>query len=237
MKYINDFNMKIAKINLNRKEWNYLDINNSLIKKYIGGSGLGTRLLIDEEIVNPLESANPLIFLNGPFANTVIPTSGRHQIISRSPLTGIFGEADVGGSWGNALKKTGFDGLMIIGKSESPCFISVRENEIDLKDAFDLWGLDTYETSKKIYSELEDVSAIACIGPAGEKGCLLSGIFFDGNQARAAARCGLGTVMGSKKLKAVVVMKGSSECSLRDPDYIKEQSKRLRKIMAADGAG
>jgi len=232
-----DYSVKIAKVNLNNSSWEDIFLSGEEIKDYIGASGLGIKLLCNEKIVEPLEPENPLIFTTGPFTNTPVPTSGRHQIITRSPLTGIFGEADVGGSWGESLKKTGYDGLIIKGKSDKPLMVKIEENNISFISADKYWGKDTYDVAEEIKNDMGSEANISCIGPSAEKGCLISGIFHDGKHARVAARSGVGAVMGSKNLKAIVVMKGNLNPVYRDEESFKEKTSMLNKKLAKNGAG
>ena len=134
----------------------------------------------------------------GPFAGTPVPTSGRYQIIAKSPLTGIYGEGDSGGTWGPGLKRCGYDGIVIEGTSEKPVYILVREDGAKIIDASFLWGRDTYETDEMLKGIHGDNITVACIGPAGERLIKLASIMNDGSHARAVGRTGLGAVMGSK---------------------------------------
>jgi aldehyde:ferredoxin oxidoreductase len=183
------------------------------LRSYIGGSGIGSRLLARHvpPTADPLEPDNALVFAVGPFCGTPVPTSGRHQVLAKSPLTGIFGECDVGGAWGSAFRATGFDALVITGSSDRPVSLIVREGGASLEDAGDLWGRDTFETYDHYRSRLPG-SETACIGPAGERLVRIAAVLHDGRHARAAGRCGIGAVMGSKRLKAVVAVPGR-----RDP--------------------
>lgn len=230
------YNFKLARVDVGQKEWREVEIPSAILKEYIGGSGLGARLLCDEEVVSPTHPKNPLLFLTGPFTSTAIPTSGRHHIVSRSPQTGLFGEADVGGSFGDALKRTGFHGLMIVGAAEKPCYIKVEEGAISIVEASHLWGQDTYEVTDSLKEELGRHAKVSCIGPGAEKGCLFSGIFHDGSHARTAARAGLGAVMASKGVKAIAVLKGKAQPDLVDGDFVKEKARELRKRIGTNGA-
>jgi aldehyde:ferredoxin oxidoreductase len=201
---------KILRINLSSgRVWDQTP-DEDLYRKYIGGSGIGVRFLYDltDGDTDPLGPENPLIFMTGPFAGTPVPTSGRHQIIAKSPLTGIYGEGDVGGTWGVGLKRCGYDGIVIEGASETPVYILVREGEAKVLDADALWGQDTYETDRMLKAIHGEKVSVSCIGPAGEKLIKLAAVMHDGSDARAVGRTGLGAVMGSKKLKAVVVSGG-----------------------------
>ncbi|MGI6703729.1 MAG: aldehyde ferredoxin oxidoreductase family protein [Clostridia bacterium] len=200
--------------------------NEALYRQYIGGSGVGARFLYDLTggDTDPLGPENPLIFMTGPFAGTPVPTSGRYQIIAKSPLTGIYGEGDSGGTWGPGLKRCGYDGIVIEGTSEKPVYILVREDGAKIIDASFLWGRDTYETDEMLKGIHGDNITVACIGPAGERLIKLASIMNDGSHARAVGRTGLGAVMGSKRLKAVVVS-GSLQVPVADQEGLKRSIK------------
>ena len=193
-------------------------LNKNIVRKYIGGTGLATRILYDQTSVetDPLGPDNPLIFMTGPFTGTKVPLSGRHHVVSRSPLTGIFGESDVGGRWGTELKKSGFDGVVVRGSAKKPTYIWINGANVELSSADHLWGLDTYDVDPILKRETDNNAAVTSIGQAGERLALISSIMSEGKDGRAAGRCGLGAVMGSKKLKAIVV-KGDMDISVADP--------------------
>ena len=210
---------KILRINLNNgRVWEQAP-DEALYREYIGGSGIGSRFLYDltDGDTDPLGPENPLIFMTGPFAGTTVPTSGRHQIIAKSPLTGIYGEGDAGGTWGPGLKRCGYDGIVIEGASEKPVYILVREGGAKVLDAAQLWGQDTYRTDEMLKEIHGDNITVSCIGPAGEKLVRIAAVMHDGSHARAVGRTGLGAVMGSKKLKAVAVS-GSLRVQVADQE-------------------
>src|SRR3989337_1920641 len=122
---------KILRLDLNHSKVQIEDLKEVWASQFIGGSGLGAKYLYEmtDEKTDPLAPENPLIFMTGPFTGTSVPLSGRHAVVSRSPLTGIFGESDVGGTWGANLKKAGFDGIIITGKSEKPIYLWVCDGK------------------------------------------------------------------------------------------------------------
>jgi len=219
---------KVLRVDLSRKKVEELTFNEEACRKFIGGSGLGAKILYDETKADtdPFSPENPLIFMAGPTANTQVPTSGRHAVVSRSPLTGVFGESDVGGTWGAKLKQAGLDGMVITGKAESPTYLWVQDGKVEFRDASRVWGKDTYEVDPILREETHKNATVAAIGPAGERLVLLSGIVHDGRDARIAGRCGLGAVMGSKKLKAIVVQ-GSAKTPVAHPDDLASSVKEL----------
>lgn len=214
---------RILEIDLSEKKVNIDQLNEKWVKKFIGGSGLGAKLLYEltDETTDALSEENPLIFMTGPFTGTMIPNSGRHSAIAKSPLTGIWGESNVGGSWGTEFKSAGFDGLILHGKSEKPVYIWIENDQVRIEDAQELWNMDTLETATALNESTDREAVVTCIGPAGENKVLLSCIMTDGVDSRALGRCGLGAVMGAKKVKAIVV-KGNNKVPVDKPDLLKE---------------
>ncbi len=168
-------------------------------ERFVGGSGLAARMLAQEVAAgpDPLGPENPLAFTTGPLAGTPAPTSNRFTAAARSPLTRLWGEGDCGGRWASALKGSGFDAVLVTGQAARPVYLHIENGEAELRDASELWGVDTYE--------LDLGAPTVCIGPAGERGVLYASIMHDGRAGRAVGRTGLGAVMGSKRLKAIVV--------------------------------
>ncbi|HPK06309.1 MAG TPA: aldehyde ferredoxin oxidoreductase N-terminal domain-containing protein, partial [Aminivibrio sp.] len=223
--------MKVALVHLASGTSEDLLLPGEVVRKYIGGSGLGTYLLFryGSPAADPLSPDNPLIFMNGPFQGTGIPTSGRHQVISKSPLTGAFGESDCGGTFGFHLKRAGYDGLVFLGRSSSPVYAAVIDGRVEIRDGTSLWGKDTFETEEALFSTEGKPAGVACIGPAGERMVLLANIMHDGRNARAAGRGGLGAVMGSKNLKAVVA-RGKEKTVMADEKKVREKSAEKAKF-------
>lgn len=213
----------------------YLDVNLSTGKtadyeipsdwyeKHLGGRGIGTRIMLKELKGNedPLGEDNILIFATGPFQGTNVAGAGRHIVVSRSPKTGTMNESYSGGFWGHDLGRSGYDGIIVRGRAEEPKYISLIDGKVCIHDARKLWGQTTGET-ERILKDKYKGSRVTSIGPAGEKLILFSCIINDRN--RSAGRPGFGAVMGSKKLKAIVV-KGSQEKEIRK----KEEFVRLRR--------
>jgi aldehyde:ferredoxin oxidoreductase len=223
-------------LSLSKKEIRDLNIYDA--KKYIGGSGLATKILFDEtdKDTDPLGLKNVLIFMTGPFTGTSVPCSSRYSVVSKSPLSGIFGESNSGGSWGYMLKRSGFDGIVIRGKSPEPQYLWINNGEVELRDAKHLWGKDTFETDHILKSETNEKAIVACIGQAGEMCVPLAAIMNNGLHARAAGRCGMGAVMGSKNLKAIVVC-GDKKIDVADPEILSKSVKELSKIIVGKTAG
>ncbi|HOT92491.1 MAG TPA: aldehyde ferredoxin oxidoreductase family protein [Anaerolineae bacterium] len=185
--------------------WNE-PLNEAYAREYVGGSGLAARYACDMVTAetDPLGPENPLIFMTGPLVGTAMPSAGRYSVGALSPATGLWGEANSGGFFGPELRFAGYDGIIITGKSDCPVWLSIIEGEALLCEATDLWGLDSYATQKCIRSLMgESRARVACIGPAGEHLAAMAAVMND--HGRAAARTGLGAVMGAKNLKAIGV--------------------------------
>ena len=194
----------------------------SLYRDFIGGTGLGIRILYErmKPKADPLGPGNILGFVTGPLTATTTPGSGRYMVVTKSPLTGAWAEANAGGFWGPELKWAGYDGIFISGASRKPVYLLLSGGKAEIKDASHLWGKDTNETDDILQQELGKPQArVACIGPAGEACSLISGIVNE--KGRIAARSGVGAVMGSKKLKAVVVRGDKKQISVAEPEKYK----------------
>lgn len=222
---------KILRIDLSNKNIKISELSEKLAEKYIGARGLGSKILYDEidPKVEPLSKENKLIFVTGPCTGTSAPTGSRYNVVTKSPLTGTIAASNSGGHWGAELKKAGFNLIIFEKISEKPVYILINNDEIEIKDASHLWGLNTHKTTDKIIEELGNENIkVACIGPAGEKLSRISCIINDKN--RAAGRSGVGAVMGSKRLKAVAV-KGDKEIKIAKPEEFKIVRKNsLKKI-------
>jgi aldehyde:ferredoxin oxidoreductase len=220
---------KIVKVDLGRETQEAVVVSETTRRRYIGGRGLGVKLYGDlcPNPIDPLAEDNVLIFMTGPLTGTLM-TSGRYQVISRSPLTGTICDSSSGGQFGAALKGGGLDGLVVRGRADKPVYLWVHDGEVEIRDASALWGLDTQRTQKGIQADLPSRASAACIGPAGENGILFAAIMND--KDRAAGRGGLGAVMGSKNLKAVAAS-GSQPVAVGDPTGYKDLASRLDRIV------
>jgi len=203
-----------------------------LCRQFLGGYGLGARLIWDRQRagVDPLSPENILGFVTGPLTGTPALIASRYMVVGKSPLTGTWGDANSGGFFGPQMKFAGYDAIFFTGESKKPVYLFLDKGEAVLRDAQELWGLDTVETEDRLKAELGAETEVACIGPAGEKLALISCII--NNKGRAAARSGLGAVMGSKRLKAVAV-RGDMEVPLAD----RERVLSLRKQYLANLTG
>ncbi len=212
---------KLLRADLTTKTIKKMRLSDEILKDYIGGSGLGAKLLFDEVPpgTNPLDPNNKLYLLTGPVTGTGWPTSGRSCFVTKAPLTEIWGESHVGGFLGPELKYAGFDAVVIEGTSEKPVYIYINDGSADIHDASHLWGSDTHETSMTLLKETHQDAQIAVIGPAGEKLVRFAAIIV--NYARAAGRTGMGAVMGSKNLKAIAI-KGTGPIEVADMKKFRE---------------
>ena len=205
-------------------------LDEHLARDFIGGYGLGARVLFErqEKGADPLGPENILGFTTGPLTGTGVPTGTRYMAVCKSPLTGGWGDANAGGYFGSELKAAGWDAVFISGIASSPVYLMISENRIEIKDASHLWGRDTVETEEAIQRDSGNRKIrVASIGPASERLSLISGIIND--RGRAAARSGVGAVMGSKKLKAVAVQ-GNGKVPAADEGAVE----RLRRAFVKD---
>jgi aldehyde:ferredoxin oxidoreductase len=187
-------------------------------KLWLGGRGLNSRILYTETdpTVNPLDPANVLMFSLGPFTGTMVPGSGRVEVAAKSPVIGIQGMSNMGGYWGPELKYAGYDSIILKGKAANPVYIAIHNDEVEIKDAAHLWGMDTYRTQDTIRRELGDPEIeVVCIGPAGEK--MIGYASIQNRIGNAAGRTGMGCVMGSKNLKAIAV-RGTKGVAIAEPE-------------------
>ena len=229
---------KILRVDLTKGRVEVEKLDEKLARKFIGGSGLATKILSDETgaKTDPLGPENRLIFMTGPFAATPVITSGRHHMVTKSPLTGAYTESDSGGTWGPYLKRAGFDGVVVTGKASKPVYLWVTDGKAEIRDASRYWGMDTYVLDEAIRKETHNEAVVACIGPGGEKGVRYASILNDGKDARAAGRGGSGAVMGSKNLKAVAVY-GKMQVEIADPDGLKASLKEISPMVAKNAEG
>ncbi len=203
-------------------------IPDDVYEKYLSGIGLAAYLLYNRipADADPLGPDNILGFMSGLLTGTGSFFSGRWMVVGKSPLTGGWGDANCGGNFSPAIKRCGYDGIFFRGISEKPVYLHMRKGNVRIRDASHIWGRDTVEAEEFLTREHGQRSRIALIGPAGEKLSLISGISNDGG--RMAARSGLGAVMGSKKLKAVV-LDGAKRIPVHNRERIKKLSRKCNK--------
>ncbi len=216
---------QILRVNLTNGKISAEALKEDDCKMYLGGSGLATKYLFDEvpKGADPLGADNKLIFMTGPLTGTESPSAGRYCIVAKSPLTSLWGDGNSGGTWGVYLKKSGFDGIIFEGISPKPVYMVIDDGKAELRDAKHLWGKGIDETYRMIKEELGEDFNVAGIGIAGENLVRYAGIFNDIH--RPAGRCGLGTVMGSKRLKAVAA-RGTQDIEIANNEAFSQISKR-----------
>ena len=198
---------RILKVNLTTRTIAEQIIDSAILKSVIGGAGLGAYLLYHEGSAEdrPFDPGNPLIFSTGPFQATQLPGSAKWTVVSRSPLSNAYGESAAGANWGIALKRSGYDAIVITGVSAEPVYLVVGDRDAEIRPASRLWGHKTSEVMRAIKEELASPRAsVAVIGPGGENLVRYACIMVDGHSA--AGRTGMGAVMGSKKLKAISLL-------------------------------
>ena len=217
---------KILRVDLSEQDYMIEDLDPEFARDWIGGQGTASKILFDEidPAVDGLDPENKLIFSTGPLTGTGAVTGCRAVWAAKSPLTGAIAFSNCGGYFPPEVKFAGYDMIIFEGKSEGPVYLYIEDDEVEFRDARDLWGKTVSETGKLIRAEIDNVwdamdTRIAAIGPAGENLVRIASIMSDYH--RAAARCGIGAVMGSKNLKAVAV-KGTQGIRVADLEGFKK---------------
>jgi aldehyde:ferredoxin oxidoreductase len=224
---------KVLDIDLSNRKKSVYPLDRDLAKTFIGGRGINGKILFDslQPDTDPLGPENMLIFGTGPLTGTPGAT-GRFNVTFLSPATGLFGDANSGGHWGPELKYAGYDFLIVRGKADKPIYLEIQDDEVHIRDAADLWGLNVWETTASIQHKMKDPKVqVLAIGQAGEK--LVRFAAMMSSLTRAAARCGGGAVMGSKNLKAVAV-KGSKRVRLADPQGVMNNFRKIYQAITTD---
>lgn len=221
---------RVAFVNLTEGSVRYEDTPPEVVRDYIGGRGLNAAYLYKllPTDVDPLSPENVLIIGTGALTGTGCPNSSRFNVTAKSPESNIFGDANSGGFFGPKLRASGIDRLILLGKAEKPVYLKVEDGRVTIEDAVQYWGMDVNEVQKAIWRDCGPSVESICIGPAGENlvrfACVMSGV------KNAAARGGMGAVMGSKNVKAVVAAGGRKEDALKidDPDGFLDLSEQLK---------
>jgi aldehyde:ferredoxin oxidoreductase len=212
---------RILRIDLTERTTRIDEVDEAAFRRNPGGRAMIAQYLLRElpPDADPLGPENVLVFAMGVLTGTPLSGASRHAVGAKSPLTGAFGEAEVGGFWGAELKRCGWDGIVVTGAASSPVYVYIKDDAVEIRDAAHLWGLEIMDTEDTLKSEVGERLARVCeIGPAGENLVKIAGIVNDYKDI--AGRAGLGAVMGSKKLKAIVV-KGSKNVPLADAPKVK----------------
>ena len=226
----------IVRVNLTDGTISKEPLDPTAAKQFIGGRGLGTKIMHDEvdPQVDPLSPDNKLIFAPGPLSGTFAPSASHFDIITKGPLTGAIAASSSGGTFGPMLKYAGYDAVIVEGKAEKPVYIWIKDDAVEIRDAAELWGKTTPETTEAVRAATDEEASVACIGPAGEKLALMANVMNE--FSRAAGRSGVGAVMGSKNLKAVAV-RGTGGVRVADPTAFREATMTARKMIQEHPVG
>ena len=227
---------KMLRVDLTKGTVKVEPTNMEWAQAYIGSRGLGTKYLVEEvdAKVDPLSDANKIIWATGPLTGTMASTGGRYTVITKSPLTGAVACSNSGGYWGAEFKMAGWDLLIFEGKSPKPVYLYIHDDVVELRDAAHLWGKSVWQTEEMLKKSLQDpLTRISSIGKAGENGVLYASVVNDLH--RAAGRSGVGTVMGSKNLKAIAVRGTKGVGNIRDPKAFMKAVNEKKKILAENG--
>ncbi len=229
------YEYEVLRIDLSNEEIKREKIEGEVVKKYLGGRGLASKILYDEidPKVDPLSPENKLIFATGLLTGTAASTGGRYMVVTKGPLTGTIASSNSGGFFGAELRFSGNDIIIFEGKAKRPLYLSIKGNEVELKDASEIWGKTVFETTDYLVDVFgNDKAKVSCIGPAGENLVKFASIMND--KHRAAGRTGVGAVMGSKNLKAIVV-----KADEKQVEYYKEEMmevvRKQTKMLKEDG--
>ncbi len=231
----------ILRVNLSEGTISNEPLNRQWAQDYLGQRGLATKYLVDEidPKVDPLSADNKLIMTTGPLTGTMASTAGRYSVVTKSPLTGAVACSNSGGFLGAELKNAGWDMIILEGRSPNPVYLYIENEQAELLAADDLWGKSVWATDELIHKKHQDpLIRIACVGRAAEQGCLYAGVINDLH--RAAGRSGVGTVMASKNLKAVVCRGTRGVGRIKDPVRFMQATEVGKKVLresAVTGAG
>jgi aldehyde:ferredoxin oxidoreductase len=212
---------KVLEVDLTSGKSDVIELDEDTYKKYIGGAGLAAKLLYDRGNLDadPLDPEALLIFATGPLADTGMYGTSRLSVGARSPLTGIWGQASCGGNFAPELKRCGYDGIIFKGKAAEPVYLLLGDDSAELVPASDLWGKDTYQVCDELKAKYSKQHKVLAVGPAAENGVLYGAICND--YGHFFGRAGMGTVMASKNLKAIVAQ-GGKRVEFADPEGLKE---------------
>jgi len=228
---------KILRVNLTKGTSQTETLDPKLARAYVGGRGLGTKILYDEidPAVDPLSPRNPLILATGPLTGTNAPTGGRYMVITKSPLTGAIACSNSGGYFGAEMKFSGYDFVILEGRAKAPVYLWLNNGAVEIRPAEKVWGKSTHETEDRLREETHPEAKICSIGPAGEKQALTACVIND--KHRAAGRSGVGAVMGAKNVKAVAAKGFQSVQVARPRDYMAACLAAVRKLKESPVTG
>jgi len=234
-KQMNGYAGKILFVDLTSGNIQTKPLDESFARENIGGLGFGTQFFLEAIKDNPdfdaLSADNPFVLMTGPLTGVVMDGVARWTVCSKSPLTGFYGDANVGGHFGAHLKFAGYDGIVVTGASDHPVFLYINDDTVELRDAKEYWGKDVYDVTDTLRAEFKGQSKkkghVLSIGPAGEDLVRFASLIH--NKGHVAGRTGMGAVWGSKKLKAIYVT-GTGKLTTADPDGLKELKKELKEV-------
>ena len=224
---------KILRVNLSNGTCTEEPLNMQWANDYLGQRGLATRYIVEETdpACDPLGPDNKLIMATGPLTGTMASTGGRYSVICKSPLTNAIACSNSGGFFGAELKFAGWDMIIFEGRAANPVYLNIENEKVSLEPANDLWGKSVWEADAILRTKHQDPqSRIACVGRSAEEGCLYSSIVNDLH--RAAGRSGVGTVMASKNLKAVIVRGTNGLGNIDNPEAFMASTKAGKKVLA-----
>jgi aldehyde:ferredoxin oxidoreductase len=230
------FSGTLLRVDLDKQKISRERLNKELAYTYGGGKGINIKVLYDEITpgIDPLGPDNKIIFGVGPCNGTLVPSSCRFTVTTKSPMSGFIGDSNSSGSLGVGLKYAGYDMVIIQGKAKRPQYLFIDDDAVELRDASHLWGKTTQETRRAIEEETGDPEVcVACIGPAGETLVRFASITTD--LGRSSGRTGVGAVLGSKKLKALVV-RGTKGVQVAHPDLLEEAAQQVYRAWREDMA-
>jgi len=200
------WNGKFLRVNLTKQKAAVQEYDAEMARSFLGGRGFAAKILWDElkPGIDPLSPENKLIFAVGPLTGFLLPSSGKLVVAAKSPLTGGYGDGNLGSHAAVQMRKAGYDAIIVEGKSEKPTVLLIQDGSTQFLNADELWGLDSFETERKLRDIYGPTAGILTIGPAGENLVKFANIVSQGG--RAGGRPGIGAVMGSKNLKAIVIV-------------------------------
>ncbi len=224
---------KILRVDLTAGTITNEPLNMEWALDYLGSRGLGTKYFVEEvgANVDPLSPANKLLFATGPLTGTMASTGGRYTVITKGALTGAIACSNSGGYWGAELKMAGWDMIILEGKSPKPVYLLIRDDEVSLEDAHEIWGTSVWATEEHLKTHHQDpLMRVTSVGRSAEQGCLYAAVVNDLH--RAAGRSGVGTVMASKNLKAIAVRGTKGVGNIRDTKAFFDATKAAKKVLA-----
>lgn len=230
---------KLLRVDLSSGALRFESISEADVRRYLLGSGLAAKIYYQEMDpgLDPLHPDSPLLAMNGLLTGTFSPTGCRSSWCGRSPLTGIWNEANMGGHWGAELRFAGLDGIIVTGRAAEPVYLWIHDGQAEIRPAGHLWGMEHFDLFEKLRGETDPKAQVACIGPAGENLVRLAGVMQGGQEhARSGARGGMGALMGSKNLKAIVA-RGSDRPQYPDPKAFRAFVQQINAFIKNNSVG